>query len=62
MLATILNDASLLFSDGQLMDLRPRKPCFVPVGDLAPGNPHVAARVVVFITCSAARLNSQPMR
>lgn len=48
MLINVLNDAPLAFSDGQLMEFRARKPFFAPVGDLAPGAPRAAARVVVF--------------
>jgi hypothetical protein len=48
LLATVLNDAPLVFADGQLMTIRSRKPFFAPVGDIAPGTPHAVARVLVF--------------
>ncbi len=48
MLTNTLNDAPLVFADGQLMDFRARKPSFAPVGDIAPGSPNAVARVLVF--------------
>lgn len=47
-LSTVLNDAPLVFADGQLVEIRARKPFFAPVGDIAPGTPHVVARVLIF--------------
>ena len=48
LIVTVLNDAPLLFTDGQLMDLRARKPFFVPAANFAPNVPHAAVRVLVF--------------